>query len=339
MKKIKITALILAALLLAAVPMSVLAQSGTGAVYTDISGKWFEDAAAKYGYTEIFSNGNGEFCPGIKITRIEFARLLHRALGISINYFAATDISDSFEDMTNSDVGASELTDMVTTGIIESGGKFDPDAPLTREAMIHWIMNALNVQTGGNYAMIMMMPMPFDDDAEITTAYSSDIYSAVVLKLVNGRGDNKLFPKDGATRAEAVTVTSKLVTLLDSYKLSVVVNSSARLDEDGALTMSLAIRNNTDKAIVINHTSGQQYDFKLFDAEGNNLYTWSADKMFIAVMNEAEIAPGEEVVFSDTLDTGTYAATGKAVSMQGYIIGTSSDFVIDTNGYSAIIQK
>lgn len=337
MKKIRFTALLLAALLLAAIPLSAFAQPDAKSGYSDISGKWFSDAAQKYGYSEIFSDGTGKFNPDNKITRIEFVRMLHRALSIKINYFVAPDISNSFEDITNSDVGANELIDLVTTGIIDAGGNFEPNAPLTRETMVHWLMRALNAQTGGNYAMILIMPMPFDDDSEIAAVYNSEVYSAVVLKLIGGRGNNMLFPKDGATRAEAVTVVSRLVALLDSYKLGVVVNASARLSEDGTLSMSLTLRNNTDKPVVISHTSGQKYDFMLFDAEGNNLFTWSADKMFIAVMNETTLAPGEEIVFSDTLDKAAFAALGKAVSMQAFIVGSCEDFT--QNGYMTLIEK
>jgi hypothetical protein len=339
MKKIRFTALLLAALLLAAIPLSAFAQPDVKSGYSDISGKWFSDAAEKFGYTEIFADGSGKFNPDSKITRIEFVRMLHRALSININYFAAPDIANSFDDIKNADVGANELIDLVTTGIIEAGGKFEPSAPLTRETMIHWIMRALNVQTGGNYAMIMIMPMPFDDDSEIAAAYNSEVYSAVVLKLVGGRGNNMLFPKDGATRAEAVTVVSRLAALLDSYKLDVVVSPFARLDSEGMLTMSLTLRNSTDKPVVISHTSGQKYDFKLFDAEGNNLYTWSADKMFIAVMNETKLAPGEEIVFSDTLDARALSDIGKATTLQAFIVGSSDDFAIDQNGYTAVIVK
>ena len=83
----------------------------------------------------------------------------------------------------------------------------------------------------------------------------------------------------------------------------------------------------------------KRYDFKLFDAEGNNLYTWSAGKMFIAVMDDTQLAPGEETVFSDTLDAAAFAAVDKAVSMQAFIIGSSEDFTIDQNGYMAVITK
>jgi hypothetical protein len=101
--------------------------------------------------------------------------------------------------------------------------------------------------------------------------------------------------------------------------------------------MSLTILNNTDKEITLSHTSGQKFDFQLFDAGGNNLYTWSADKQFMALMNETSIGPGEEIVFSDTLDSAANEAAGRAASMTAYIVGTSEDFTIDADGYTAAI--
>jgi hypothetical protein len=338
MKKIWLAALILMSLLLTAVPLTAAAESDAGSAYSDVSGQWFTDAVTKYGYPEVFSDGSGAFRPGSDITRIEFARLLHRALGIQINYFAAPDVRDSFADMESTDTGAGELTDLVTAGIIEPGGSFTPDAPLIREEMIHWTMNALNYKTDGSYPMLMYMPAPFDDDSEISDAYKSEIYSSVVVGLVKGRGDNMLYPQDSATRAEAVTIVSRLMALLGSYLSDVDVTAAARLADDGVLTMSLTIRNNTAQEITLHHTSGQKFDFKLFDAEGNNLYTWSADKQFIALINETDIGPGEEIVFSDTLDSAAYEALDQAAKMTAYIVGTSEDFTIDADGYEAVIE-
>lgn len=158
--------------------------------------------------------------------------------------------------------------------------------------MIHWIMQALNYRTDANYPMPLIMPAPFSDENDISETYRGNVYSSVVLKLVNGRGNNMLFPKDGATRAESVTT---------------------------------------------NHTSGQKYDFKLFDAAGSDVYTWSADKMFIALMNETAIGAGEEIVFSDTIDSGTNKVLHLATSLKSYIVGTSDDFAIAANGYETVI--
>lgn len=338
MKKKLLISLMMISMLLTALPLTAFAKSETGSVYSDISGTWFTDAVTKYGYTEIFSDGSTNFNPNKKISRIEFVRLLHKALGISVNYLVAPDVSDDFDDMKNTDVGANALIDLATTGIIERGGSFNPDKQLDRDLLIHWTINALKYKTDGNYAIPMVKPVPFKDDKDISDAFRGEIYSAVVLKLVYGRGNNMMYPRDGASRAEAVTVVSRLISLLDSYKLDVKITSSAVVNK-GVLTMSLTIQNNTDKTVTIDYTSGQKYDFKLFDAQGNNVYTWSADKMFIALMNSIELKPGENLVFSDTLDSAAYSAVNTAVQMKAYLVGTSNDFTIDTNGYTAVIVK
>ncbi len=329
-------------MLLTSVPMTALltaaAKSAGEYKYTDISGKWFNDAAANYGYPDIFSEGSGKFIPNKKITRIDFVRLLHKALGININYFAATDVSKDFSDMKNSDTGAMELIDLATTGIIERGGSFNPGKQLDRDLMIHWIMNALNYQTGGSYAIPKIKLVPFKDDSKISESYITDVHNAQLLRLIIGRGNNMFFPRDGATRAEAVTMALRLMTLLDSLKGDVSVTASAS-DLKGSITMSLTIQNNTDKSIIINHTSGQKYNFMLFDAKGNNVYTWSADKLFIAMLTTTELKPGDRIIFSDTVSSADYSAITSAVSMTAYIVGTSSDFTIDTTGYNATIVK
>lgn len=184
-----------------------------------------------------------------------------------------------------------------------------------------------------------MMPAPFGDDTEIAEVYRSDIVTAVLLKLINGRGGNLLFPKADTTRAEAVTVVYRLMTLLASYGSEVGVRASATRTHDGSIAMFLTVRNQTDESVQINHTSGQHYDFKLFDAKGNNVYTWSADKMFIAALTQTRIGAGEEIVFSDTVDGGTNDLIRTAVSMKAYIVGTSENFIVETEGYETIIRE
>lgn len=331
MKKTILATLLVISLLTAA-PAAALAA------YSDVSGQWYTDAAQKYAFPEIFQDG-GKFSPDRKITRIEFVRLLHKALDITINYVAEPDIGSDFSDMKNTDVGAHALIDLATAGIIKRGGSFNPGGQLEREIMIHWIIGALNYKTGGDYPMIMIMPAPFDDDKDISSEYKNDVVTGVILKLVRGYPGNILLPKQGATRAEAVTVVSRLIDLLESYKATVDINASAVVSSDG-LTMSLAIQNNTSRPVTISHTSGMKYDFKLFDAAGNNLYTWSADKAFIAALGSYVIEPGRSVVFSDTLDAEEFKTViDKAVSMTAYIVGTSEDFTIDANGYTTEIIK
>ncbi|SHH94417.1 S-layer homology domain-containing protein [Sporobacter termitidis DSM 10068] len=340
MKKKIIAGALVALMLLAALPFSALAAPGGSFAYTDVSNAWYTDAVAGYGYDDIFSDGSGLFKPAQQITRMEFARSLYKALGITINYFAAPDIADDFNDVKSTDPGAGALIDLVTAGIVEKGGSFNPNAPLNRDVMVHWIMNALEYKTDGNYVIPMVKPVPFSDDDKITDAYRNEIYSAVVLKLAFGKGGNVFDPKAGATRAEAVVVISRLMGLLDSYSepdgQSVAVTAGAE-EENGALVMRLTIANGTDKAVSISH-GGQKFDFKLFNQKGETVYVWSQDKSFIMILDTTVIDPGQSVVYTATLDKDAYAAVKPDVAaMKAYITGTSDDFKIDEAGYTGTI--
>lgn len=305
--------------------------------YDDIDADWYREAVENFGYPDIFGEGN-KFEPRKEITRMEFARLLHRAVGININYFATTDIAEYFDDVKNDDVGASNLYDLVTAGIIERGGDFNPDAPLTREEMVDWVIAALDYVTGGNYAMILIMPAPFDDDDKIDEEYKNDIVKAVILGLIQGRGNNMFAPKAGALRAEAVTVISRLVDVIKNLTENVDISAAAR-EVDGGLEMSLRIVNNTGDTVAIEHFSGQKYDFKIFDAEGENLYTWSANKLFMQMLSTTEIAAGESLVFTEVLSADEFESIkDKAVELRAYIVGTSEDFYIEEEGYSAYLN-
>lgn len=336
--KSKLTKLILSILILTMLPLTALAESSKEK-YTDISGAWYTDVILKHGNADVFDNGDNIFQPNKKITRIEFVRFIHDALDISINYFAAPDIKEYFTDMDNNDAGANELIDLVTAGIVDKDGAFEPSKQLDREVMIHWIIKALDYKTGGEYAMIKIMPAPFDDDDKINDEYKNDVIKAQILKLVLGYGNNKLHPKQGATRAEAVTVTARLLDLLDSLmqnKQSVNVTASAT-EEEGALVMSLTIANDTDKDITISH-SGQKYDFKLFDKAGDTVYTWSADKLFIMIEATTIIEPGQSLTYTETLDKDSWAAVKEStVSYKAFITGYSDDFEIDPEGYAGDI--
>ncbi len=302
--------------------------------YTDIENKWFEKYAEAYGYQDIFSNGDGLFHPDQPITRMEFARLLHEALDININYFAATDIGEYYKDVKNSDTGAGSLYDLATLGIIDTKDNFDPSSTLDRDEMVHYVMNAFRHFAGDNFATTLMY-FEYKDNSDIRSEYAGEIQTACNLRLVNGRGDNRLFPREAATRAEAVTITGKLVDLIKSYKNDVSVKASAAEEKDG-LRLTLTVMNNSSKAVTINHSSQQLFDFKVLDKNGDSLYCWSANRMFAQMVTTTEIAPGEQVVFSDLVDSTTYGTfKSKMKTVVGYITGSSSNFAINTNGYVA----
>jgi hypothetical protein len=270
---------------------------------------------------------------------MEFARLLHKALGITINYLVAPNIADYFDDVKNDDTGANELIDLYTAGIITKTGSFHPDSSLAREEMIHYLIKAFDYITGGDYAVILMMPELFTDNADISPEYANDVVTAVLLGLIRGRGGNMLYPGQGASCAEAVTAVDRLIMLSKPYMSKVSVTASALRTKDGGLCMSVTILNGVSDPVTIEHSSGQRFDFQLLDQNGEVLYTWSADKLFIMALATTVIEPGETVEYTDVLDSAAYQPLkDSAVLMKATITGTSEDFIIHYDGYKAAIS-
>ncbi|NCB74867.1 MAG: S-layer protein [Clostridia bacterium] len=324
--------LLIISMLLMALPLGVFAADNNEN-YNDINGTWSQQWVNNYGYQEIFSKGNGNFSPDADITRMEFARLLHKALGININYFAATDISDYFNDVKNSDAGASALYDLVTCGIIDTKTSFRPNDPIMRDEMIHFVMRAFDYKFS-NYAFIEIYRV-FADDSDIRPEYGTDIQHACILGLIKGKNDNYLFPLAAATRAEGVTVVGRLAELWEKADTNVDVSASVK-EENGGLKLSLTIANNSDRDIIISHSSTQLFDFGIYDSEGETLYFWSANKMFATVVTETKIAAGEKLVLGDTLSAEEYSQIKDNISYaKGFITGTSPDFSVQSDGYMA----
>ena len=285
---------------------------------------WYADAAEKYGYQDIFGD---VFEPQRPVTRMQFARLLTKAFDIS------PENGNSASRRADADV----LMSLAAAGIIPGVDGFNPDGALDRATMVHWVIKTLDYLTGGQYAMIMIMPEPFADDALIPDAYRGSVVKAVILKLVNGRGNNIFAPLDSATCAEAVVIVARLKDLAATLIPDVTVRANLTKQDD-TITMSLALKNNTGEPVVIHQPSAQRYDFKLFDEGGKLLYIWSLGRMFSLVLSTTEIAPGQTVLFTETVSAEELGeAYGNVAYMIAYITGTSEGFAIEEDGYSAYL--
>lgn len=326
---------LLSMILVAVLAASLVSAAAAG--HTDISGHWAESAIRESEFADVLAE-DGAFLPNRAISRMEFARILHGALSIRTSHSKETDIGEYFDDVPNDSAGASELYDLKYLGIITASETFGPDEPLRRDEMIHYLISALRAVTNGEYAVIKMMPEPFDDDEKIDPIYKNDVIEAVLLNIINGKGNNMLCPDVPATRAEAVVAVGRLIGLIMGFDTVQVTAQALPNDTNDSLEMKLVISNNTASPIRINHTSGQKYDFVLFDAENNEVYIWSADRMFIDALTKTVIEPAQTIVFSETLDGDAYAAIKDDIRLlKAVITGTSDDFDIDSDGYVCFV--
>lgn len=75
--------------------------------------------------------------------------------------------------------------------------------------------------------------------------------------------------------------------------LSVTVSTDKRVYETGEpVGMMLDARNEGDAPMRLDFASGQRFDFNVFDASGNAIWTWSANRNFIQIAGTEILQPG-----------------------------------------------
>ncbi|SES24410.1 BsuPI-related putative proteinase inhibitor [Psychrobacillus sp. OK032] len=67
-----------------------------------------------------------------------------------------------------------------------------------------------------------------------------------------------------------------------------------KVNEDG--NASFTIKNETEVDTTLTYPSGQEIEYQLLDNENNIVYTYSADKTFILMLQEKVLKPNEEIV-------------------------------------------
>lgn len=280
--------------------------------------------------TSAFSFSNAQTKP---ITRSEFALKLHKALDIQLRYFKETDIKEYFSDVKNNTTYASSLYDLVTVNIVDFKGKFKPNSILTKEEMIHFIMNAYKYKMGDKYKQIKILSRPYADKNNINPSYMGDITIAEYIKIINREKNNMFNPKDKVTESLAVDTIKKLTNILDKENIVVNIQPSFNKTTD-AFKMKLSITNESKVAVTIKHTSGQKFDFGIYNSKNESLYMWSMDKSFVMAISETVIKPGKTVVFESELPISEFnKLIEKPAYMKAFIVGSSKEFSVNAQGY------
>ena len=60
----------------------------------------------------------------------------------------------------------------------------------------------------------------------------------------------------------------------------------------------LQVTNTTDEPVPVSFSSGQTYDFVVYDASGAEVWRWSDERMFTQALREESVAPGETLTYS-----------------------------------------
>lgn len=219
----RIAGLILsAALVLAMVPEAAAADSGS---ITDISGHWAESSIVWAVDNGVFNGvSETEFAPNKTMTRGMFVTVLGRMAGVDQMEFQDVYLNDLFSDVSAGAYYAPYVNWAVRYGIAQGtgGGKFSPDAPVTREQMATFLVRFCSIY---NYELIGTDEGMAEGFADVSSIGSYALDAVETMRqtgLVNGKlkddGTCVFDPKGNATRAQCATVLQRMTSAMRPYE-------------------------------------------------------------------------------------------------------------------------
>lgn len=170
--------------------------------FTDVSQDYWAYSQiqdfVKKGYIEGY--GDNTFRPKEPIKRNEFVKIFNKVFGL-------TNKSGIVFDDTKDNWAKDEIDIAVTNGVAQGIGanKFEPEEYITREAVVKMLANYMKIEDK-NHDKIKRFP----DYNEISD-WARDAFEGNFEKgYIQGTDEGKLAPKNNITRAEVVTLLSRV---------------------------------------------------------------------------------------------------------------------------------
>ncbi len=102
------------------------------------------------------------------------------------------------------------------------------------------------------------------------------------------------------------------------------LTDKAEYKQGEAIQLQLLLRNENKDPMTLTFASSQKYDFWVQDPGGNEVWRWSASRVFLAVITHVDIMPGATIEFAETWDPlndeGTAVPPGSYTIHAGILI-------------------
>jgi len=199
--------------------------------FGDLKSHWarkdIELMAAKY---VVKGLPGGDFAPDERVTRVQFAIMLLRAMGLPEAQVAGLGAGSSagpspepvsagggavsFRDVEPTDWYYAELCAAVRAGLVKgyADGTFRPNDPVTREqaaAMVGRALLASGKAIGLGAAEVGDLLLGFADQGSVSSWARGDLALAIKEGIIRGRTATTIAPQAGATRAEATVMIAR----------------------------------------------------------------------------------------------------------------------------------
>lgn len=124
------------------------------------------------------------------------------------------------------------------------------------------------------------------------------------------------------------TPPSPAVSVVAAGAALTLTLGSERVAPGDSIPIALHVVNGTAEPLVLEFTSGQRYDLWVAPAGGEPIWTWSADKLFMQMLSEETIAPGDTLEYRDIVpapvEPGEYRVIAAVTSSNRELADTAA---------------
>ena len=193
-------------------------QKDASAAFSDVTARsysWAADSVDFLYYEDIAKGSGGKYNPGSSITRGDFMLMLYRAFlqkdyedyKVTSNFSDVTKGSTSYSKETYQAVGVAKYL-----GIAKgSGGKFNPNSPITREEAMTLIYRTMDEIDWTLSYESYARASSFSDYGSVSS-YAKDAITELVSHGVILGNNGKITPKSNITRAEMACILHRVLT-------------------------------------------------------------------------------------------------------------------------------
>lgn len=133
----------------------------------------------------------------------------------------------------------------------------------------------------------------------------------LTLAACGSNGDMDEANGEGTDNEEQVSEDQESEVDMDALINQMAMDVEVNTSEDAA-NFDFSLTNTGEEAVNLGFTSSQQYEVKVTNASGENVYTFSSDKSFTQEMTTTELANGDSLSASEAwtdVKPGDYEAT------------------------------
>lgn len=191
-------------------------------VFVDIKGHWAEDIIMSV-YNDGYFTGmtRATFEPDTKISRAMLVTTLARLEGQD----KKQDAKNPFPDVEKGKWYENAVVWAVENKLVKGyeDKSFKPEQNVSREEMAAILGRYVDMK---KFPVTQQMPAPFADDAQIAKWAKEYLIPLQNMGVMNGREQNRFYPKDSATRAELAKVIQKLAQIKEANAANDTVNKA-----------------------------------------------------------------------------------------------------------------